>query len=520
LSYSSANEALYLFGGEDESGVLSNSFHIFRNSTETWAPLAPQGQAATARRFATFTLLFDSFDDAFWLLAGGETEFGVTSESNIVNVLDLDDDMFVSFAPEQLPNPVSGHRIEKTGNDSIVLFEGFSRNAFAFFDEPRASGRTFTNANITQSTQWIFRDEQPSRTAFMGTFEEGGDVLITGGDVNLSLNAQPNDETLRIDLENNIVVEQVTAGHPGSRTHAHVAEVPGGVMLFGGCTGPTTCLDDTWRWDAPTQTWTDVSATLRPSNIRQGAIAYSPSLDRVILHGGEAGGLVLNETWSFNPNDNQWTQVVDNTAPQLHKSKMAYDLTGDRLIMFGGLTEESIYDPDTYTFDGTVWSVVSTSQKGSPLGREAHFMVSGNIGGFGRLIMGYGLRDEGFAIANSQVYEWNSALNEWNETTFSTPNDPDFPTFDSLVETSVVFDPINEQFVFAFGNKYAGSTDVSFLTDALTLVKSGATYAFAREPELSGEPTFNAERRENANAAFDGQSMLLFGGTAFEKTGF
>ncbi len=86
-------------------------------------------------------------------------------------------------------------------------------------------------------------------------------------------------------------------------------------VLFGGrCYEPARCnyqgkLDDTWLYDANTNSWSNVSSAIRPP-ARDQAQMYFDSLNRVVvLYGGSGtGGEILNDLWTFNVSTQLWTQ--------------------------------------------------------------------------------------------------------------------------------------------------------------------------------------------------------------------
>ncbi len=86
-------------------------------------------------------------------------------------------------------------------------------------------------------------------------------------------------------------------------------------VLFGGrCYEPARCnyqgkLDDTWLYDANTNSWSNVSSAIRPP-ARDQAQMYFDSLNRVVvLYGGSGtGGEILNDLWTFDVSTQLWTQ--------------------------------------------------------------------------------------------------------------------------------------------------------------------------------------------------------------------
>jgi hypothetical protein len=100
-------------------------------------------------------------------------------------------------------------------------------------------------------------------------------------------------------------------------------------------------------------------------------MAYDPATADVVLFGGSGNGGDLSDTWTFD--GTTWTELSTATRPPARDSaSIAYDPTTGHLIMFGG--EASSGDlSDTWTFDGTNWTQVTTAS--SPTARDGATMA-------------------------------------------------------------------------------------------------------------------------------------------------
>ena len=100
----------------------------------------------------------------------------------------------------------------------------------------------------------------------------------------------------------------------------------GKAILFGGFSGSvtggagSTSLDsvqvynDTWTYDPVAGTWTQLKPSgLMPSGRSFHAMVYDSLSKRVILFGGADAsteeGVLLNDTWSYDPSANIWTEM-------------------------------------------------------------------------------------------------------------------------------------------------------------------------------------------------------------------
>ena len=108
----------------------------------------------------------------------------------------------------------------------------------------------------------------------------------------------------------------------------------------------------TWAYDYNTNTWENITTTIRPTYRYDHAMAYDSESDRVILFGGWTygdGGIHQDETWSFDYNTKAWENMNPTYSPKRIAHQMVYDSESDRMILFGG-----IFVPDLSTFYNTI----------------------------------------------------------------------------------------------------------------------------------------------------------------------
>jgi N-acetylneuraminic acid mutarotase len=149
------------------------------------------------------------------------------------------------------------------------------------------------------------------------------------------------------------------------------------VVLFGGWNGSTT-FDDTWVYDAINNTWTEMRPNIKPSPRRFHGMAYDAQSDRVILFGGRyqdpVSGNVsyLNDTWAFDLNTGTWTNMTPDGSPSPRaEHALAYDVENDRIILFGGRWKNEVYSETwSYDFDNNSWTNMDPNT--APSARYGH----------------------------------------------------------------------------------------------------------------------------------------------------
>lgn len=161
------------------------------------------------------------------------------------------------------------------------------------------------------------------------------------------------DDTWVFDVQNDTWTEVTPAAGPVERC-LHTASYDAlrhRMIAYGGQrSGP---LDDIWAFDLDAHDWTELTpATDRPEGRFFAASIYDQRNDRVIVFGGNQGGLGLsNELWSFTLSENSWHLLSPSgTPPAAREGALAvYVEPEDRVIIFGGRT--SSYLNDVWSLD-------------------------------------------------------------------------------------------------------------------------------------------------------------------------
>jgi hypothetical protein len=157
---------------------------------------------------------------------------------------------------------------------------------------------------------------------------------------------------------------QVSVQGPSARTGAAMATLGNQVVLFGGASmNSATAQSDTWTWDGAT--WTQQNVVGPPGRV---SAAMAPLDGRLILFGGEdiGGTQGFGDTWTWD--GTAWSELAV-TGPSARSASVIAPL-GDKLFLFGGYNYAGGHgaapDLDTWAFDGTAWSLVTTTGQSDP----------------------------------------------------------------------------------------------------------------------------------------------------------
>jgi hypothetical protein len=113
-------------------------------------------------------------------------------------------------------------------------------------------------------------------------------------------------------------------------------------------------LSDVWAYDFNHDSWTASDTGSGPSARLYTAVAYDPRSGRVVLFAGmtPSDDRALNDTWSYDPATNRWTELRPHTSPPARgRHAMAFDSESGHIVMFSGGEDPLSYQRDTWIFD-------------------------------------------------------------------------------------------------------------------------------------------------------------------------
>lgn len=279
------------------------------------------------------------------------------------------------------------------------------------------------------------------------------------------------------------------------------------IWVFGGSLGnnTTTVTNDLWAFDALAGTFTQVQAHgavgAPPARGRHCA-AWNPATSKLVVFGGNTRGAtptLLNDTWEYDATSNTWTNVTPvGTSPSPRQfASLAYDPVLGGMLLFGGQTNDAapnINDNETWLFLGGAWSLLTPAT--SPQARSQHSLVTRTD--FGDVLLCAGL-DNGI-VAPDQIRfldVWT-----WNGVTWTKISDCDVLTNPTGAGTTwpgsananqAIYDPLRKRVVlqggqgitvaantlFVYGPNFGGSpsnytSEFDCITNSWVLYSTGA----------------------------------------------
>lgn len=185
---------------------------------------------------------------------------------------------------------------------------------------------------------------------------------------------------------------------PGNQpVMAYIPEMDA-ILLFGGyCSKIKSRVDDLWKYHAGS--WEKITGDLSPPARSGHAMTYDPTSNRLILFGGKSNeGTLLNDTWAW---DGKWV-LLSNDGP-LPRQSHRLVATPDGILLYGGSNEQGSLS-DTWIFRTNGWSELRPSRVPPP--RRQHTMAFDHIKKRTLIFGGFDRSDQG-KIIYSDTWEFD-----------------------------------------------------------------------------------------------------------------
>ncbi|MGH9126546.1 MAG: Kelch repeat-containing protein [Acidimicrobiales bacterium] len=245
-------------------------------------------------------------------------------------------------------------------------------------------------------------------------------------------------------------------------------------------------------------TWTKLAPGTSPPARFDAAMAFDTANDTAVLYGGLGGTTdttVLGDTWVFD--GTAWAEEAPaNGPPPLAAASMAYDSVNNRLLLFGGKTAGGAVSSQTWSWDGTKWTLVpQPAGLGSPPARYGASVADDTVAGVDVLFGGIG--SAGTALGDT--WSWNGSA--WTQLAKAPAPAPTART-----GAAMTFDAARGDIVL-FGGASTGSGGTTSGLQADTWTFDGTNWT--QQTPGSGPPA-----RTAAAFGFDlgSGNSILFGG--------
>ncbi|MFO1076804.1 MAG: kelch repeat-containing protein [Planctomycetota bacterium] len=214
----------------------------------------------------------------------------------------------------------------------------------------------------------------------------------------------------------------------GSATDGTSLFVSGGRLSDAAGNAGSVYYNGLYGYNPTANAWTTLSPEGDPNapgiGFRQ-AMAFDPTGNRLVVYGGvSAAPTATTTTYStchaFDLTSNTWSQIPNptpgTTGPlALFDAKMAFDPASGSLVLFGGQATNvnTSRVGDTWLLSGTTWTQVTGLTPGvdTPTARALHAMCT-RTGPYGDVILVGGQSTAN--VNNTETWRWNGTAGSWS----------------------------------------------------------------------------------------------------------
>ncbi len=258
------------------------------------------------------------------------------------------------------------------------------------------------------------------------TYDSESDQIIIFGGVKKAVTQERYNDTWIYDYNTNTWENKTPIVSPGRRNGHSMAydSESDRSILYGGLKtyyDPPSSVEgwnDTWSYDHNSNIWVEMNPEEYPSTRMCAAMKYDSESDKMVLFGGWSEDRTdLGETWIYDFNNNSWTMQTPVSSPSArYRPAMAYDSESDQMILFGGMSETTaMRDTWTYDYSSNTWTNMNPST--APPARILAAMVYDKS--VDRIIFFGGSNvAKTLFYTDTWAYDYNS--NTWNELTYTT----------------------------------------------------------------------------------------------------
>ena len=187
------------------------------------------------------------------------------------------------------------------------------------------------------------------------------------------------------------------------------------VVMFGGL-DPVTfeMMNDTWAFDLGENRWERMQPAVSPAARNFGSLVYAPEIDRVVLFGGGDWERVFGDTWTYDVDTDEWTELTPAVSPPARDyHALVRDPEEQHLFLYGGMDDYDasgeVPKDDVWTYDYAANTWTELEETGAPSARAwygaAYDHATGDV-----LIFGGGPSRDAYT---NELWSYRHATGEW-----------------------------------------------------------------------------------------------------------
>ena len=385
-AYDSTGDQMYVFGGEETVGstatVVNKTFR-YNVAADTWSQLFPSNPPPA---LISHKAVFDPIRREFVVYGGanGSPASGATYRLAVDN-------------PSQYV-AVTSSTVAPKRQDFGAAYDRWRSRLMVFggSEGPQSPQVGLIAHNDTwalplvASPQWSTTHVRPYGGSW---FSEASMVfdpihnrtLLFGGTTGAT-SATNSLFALGLDLTPDQWGVPSVSGPPPSARYGHTAifDYANDRMLVFGGVGGGGFLSDVWALNTSggNYAWSALSPVGTPPAAREGHTAvYADQVStnkRMIIFGGDVGGVLTNDVWALNLNGTPtWQPLTTSHAPSARRDHSAvYDYPGNGMYVFGGTLSDGTVSNELYYLNLNTYQWTKTNVQGAkPSARANHAAV-------------------------------------------------------------------------------------------------------------------------------------------------
>ena len=184
-------------------------------------------------------------------------------------------------------------------------------------------------------------------------------------------------------------------------------------ILFGGYNEDISLdeLSTTWIFSSVNLSWTEIDSEQAPDTRFDHSMVYNSNSGKTLLFGGISTQIIsrVNDTWEFDPNTNNWTELHPSSAPSPRSGHaMYFDKNFNEVILQGGSEYNEVYgDTWIYNCSANTWhQVFPITQPGLKYGHSSVYDEEQQVGVFYGGRFGNGLQVDETWFFNRSSLNW------------------------------------------------------------------------------------------------------------------
>ncbi len=424
------------------TGAADLRWSVSRNTNATWLHLSPQSGTISRGKTGSFAISSDASGLQNGIIEQTDVQVtGITLPTQSITVTmrvltglnkvkiqsSLKD---FSLAQGILIPPTENITITNNSGQTISWLASFSENTWLVVtpnqDNTLKNGKSDV-LTVTANTQNLTPNTYIANLQLLGSIASQTGLVVLGS-YSITLHVSLSPTSTPVTSVTPTATPQVfqfpafsaqaapSSGGPATQRshHAMVSDGHGNLFVFGGIDNRGNVLNDLWKYNTATGSWTELSppTTLSapgscgtiPAPRADTAVVWDNIDQKLLLYGGlGAKNTYLGDLWSFDPTARAWTLLqCSSNSPGPRSSNAVWD--GQQMLLLGGKNAGGLLNDFWSYAPATGWQQLANA----PMGPRAYQTMVWNTNSNHLYVFG-GLDADGLQQDDFWMYSSNSS---------------------------------------------------------------------------------------------------------------